>query len=111
MNSRNLKNKILQNIKDLELFKEQDIEDFFIEKEKYAYPIYLRNYSYHLEKVKNFYYKRGVMLNGRQGLFLHNNQHHSIEMAYYASKALVSNNTIDNWRKKEILFEKYQVTD
>ena len=111
MNSRNLKNKILQNIKDLELFKEQDIEDFFIEKEKYAYPIYLRNYSYHLEKVKNFYYKRGVMLNGRQGLFLHNNQHHSIEMAYYASKALLSNNTIDTWKKKEILFEKYQVTD
>jgi len=112
MSKEKLKIKILKNLKKLNLFDESDIIDFFIEKEKYAYPIYLKDYKKHLENIKNYYYSKNILLNGRQGLFLHNNQHHSIEMAYYASKALnFKNKSCEHWRSIEKNFDEYKVTD
>lgn len=103
---------LLKNLEDLKIFKKDQIVKFFIEKEKYAYPIYYIDYKHHLERIKEYYYSRDVILNGRQGLFLHNNQHHSIEMAYFASKALInSKRPSEYWKNIEQKFDEYKVTD
>ena len=112
MKKNELMNYILKNLKDLKIFDKNQIIDFFVEKEKYAYPIYYKNYKYHLDRIKDYYYSKGVLLNGRQGLFLHNNQHHSIEMAYYGSKALIdSKQPYKYWKNIEQKFDEYKVTD
>ena len=71
------KKKIFKNCKELNLFNEDKVVDFFSKKIKYAYPIYDLNFKEKLNNAKNYYNKFGnVLLNGRQGLFLHNNQYH-----------------------------------
>jgi protoporphyrinogen oxidase len=112
MKKNQLMNTLLQNLNELKIFDKNQVIDFFVHKEKYAYPIYLKDYMYHLNSIKDYYYSNGVMLNGRQGLFLHNNQHHSIEMAYYASKALISSKKPNfYWKNIERKFDEYKVTD
>jgi protoporphyrinogen oxidase len=54
-----------------------------------VYPVYDRSFAQHLAMVSSYLAGiTGLVSLGRQGLFAHDNTHHTIEMAYRASECL-----------------------
>lgn len=74
----------------------EEIIDYFIDRQKYAYPVYELNYRMYLDKVKNYL---GTFSNlqciGRSGIFRYNNIDHALEMGILAAK-----NILDGKRHK-----------
>jgi protoporphyrinogen oxidase len=55
----------------------------------YIYPVYDLNFAENLQVICNFLEQIPNLVNlGRQGLFVHDNTHHTIEMAYRAAECL-----------------------
>ena len=78
-----------------------------------AYPIYDLGFQEHLSKVEQWIGSLPRFLTyGRQGLFVHDNTHHALFMAYCAVKSLVDGE-IDQqrWRKHLAVFETHVVED
>jgi len=80
----------------------------------FAYPIYRQGYEAHLERLDQWVAALpGVLTFGRQGLFAHDNTHHTLEMAYAAVACLGSDGTFDRerWRRYRDEFATHVVED
>lgn len=80
----------------------------------FAYPIYRRGYEEDLERLDNWVAGLpGVLTFGRQGLFAHDNTHHTLEMAYAAVECLASSGDFDwnRWRRHRQEFATHVVED
>jgi protoporphyrinogen oxidase len=80
----------------------------------HAYPIYLRGYEGHFRRLDEFVGGlEGILTFGRQGLFAHDNTHHTLAMAYAAVDCLAANGTFDRerWRYYRREFETHVVED
>ncbi|MGQ0734669.1 MAG: protoporphyrinogen/coproporphyrinogen oxidase [Acidobacteriota bacterium] len=79
-----------------------------------AYPIYTRNYREHFDRIDGWIGTLdGVLTFGRQGLFAHDNTHHTLAMAYAASECLADDGTLDRakWNVHRREFESHVVED
>lgn len=79
-----------------------------------AYPIYLRGYEEHFERLDEWVAGLDRVLTfGRQGLFAHDNTHHALAMAYAAVDCLGSHGTFDGsrWEQYRREFATHVVED
>jgi protoporphyrinogen oxidase len=80
----------------------------------HAYPIYDRGYKGHLDKLDTWLSGiDGVLSIGRQGLFVHDNTHHTLAMAYGAVSCLRADGSVDRdrWAMERRRFEDHVVED
>jgi protoporphyrinogen oxidase len=79
-----------------------------------AYPIYTRDYREHFDRIDGWVASLpGLLTFGRQGLFAHDNTHHTLAMAYAAEECLADDGTIDTarWARHRREFESHVVED
>lgn len=79
-----------------------------------AYPIYDRGFAAHLDRVDRWVGQlRGVTTYGRNGLFVHDNSHHALAMAWAAADALRPDGTLDpaTWSAARARFTRHVVED
>jgi protoporphyrinogen oxidase len=79
-----------------------------------AYPIYTRDYRAHFDRIDSWVSRiDGLLTLGRQGLFVHDNTHHTLAMAYAAAECLGDNGVIDRarWATYRRAFESHVVED
>src|SRR5262245_60808970 len=80
----------------------------------YAYPIYRRGYEAHFAALDTWAAGlKGVVTLGRQGLFAHDNTHHTLAMAYGAVDCLNGSGHFDwaRWKQYRHEFESHVVED
>jgi len=74
----------------LGFIKREEVIDYFVHKEKYAYPVYDLNYKENLRKVKSYLRRfRNLQLIGRTGCFRYNNLDHALEMGILAARSII----------------------
>jgi len=79
-----------------------------------AYPVYDLKYGQRFQVVERYCSQiPGIVSLGRQGLFVHDNIHHSFEMAYAASKCLKSDGSWNSeiWQNHRERFKTFIVED
>jgi protoporphyrinogen oxidase len=79
-----------------------------------AYPVYTRDYRQHFERLDQWLSGvKGVLTLGRQGLFAHDNTHHTLAMAYAAADCLGDDGSLDRerWAAHRRSFESNVVED
>lgn len=79
-----------------------------------AYPIYQQGYETHFERIDRWLDGLpGVLTLGRQGLFAHDNTHHTLAMAYAAVECLDEQGRFDRskWDGYRKVFETHVVED
>ena len=79
-----------------------------------AYPIYTRSYREHFDRLDQWVGTiDGLLTFGRQGLFAHDNTHHTLAMAYAAAECVSDSGTIDRsrWAVHRAEFESHIVED
>ncbi|MGH9657220.1 MAG: FAD-dependent oxidoreductase, partial [Bryobacteraceae bacterium] len=81
---------------------------------EHAYPLYLRDYRASFDRLDAWASSvAGLLSFGRQGLFAHDNTHHTLAMAYAAARAIRDDATIDRaqWAAGRRSFESHVVED
>jgi protoporphyrinogen oxidase len=79
-----------------------------------AYPVYRNGYDQHFECMDKWIGTvDGLLTLGRQGLFAHDNTHHTLEMSYAAVKCLSADGSFDHakWAEHRKDFETHVVED
>jgi protoporphyrinogen oxidase len=79
-----------------------------------AYPIYEHGYEQHFERIDRWLDGLpNVLTLGRQGLFAHDNTHHTLAMAYAAAECLDGDGAFDRarWAEHRRAFETHVVED
>src|SRR5690606_15386153 len=80
----------------------------------HAYPIYDRGYETALETIHAWLEGiSGLLTFGRQGLFAHDNTHHTLAMAYAAVECLTAQGEFDRarWNRYQEVFKTHVVED
>lgn len=80
----------------------------------HAYPVYTRDYREHFARLDAWATGiDGLVTLGRQGLFVHDNTHHTLAMAYAASDCITPDGTLNRarWREHRWRFESHVVED
>jgi protoporphyrinogen oxidase len=79
-----------------------------------AYPIYTKSYRDHFDRIDRWVATLdGILTFGRQGLFAHDNTHHTLAMAYAAEECVSDSGVIDRaqWAHHRREFESHVVED
>ncbi|MCL6567051.1 MAG: FAD-dependent oxidoreductase [Acidobacteriia bacterium] len=79
-----------------------------------AYPVYRRGYEEHFAVLDHWLAQMENLLTfGRQGLFVHDNTHHALIMAYAAAECVSERGELDHtaWRAHRRRFEAHVVED
>ena len=79
-----------------------------------AYPIYTKSYREHFDRLDRWVGAvDGILTFGRQGLFAHDNTHHTLAMAYAAEECVSDSGVIDRgrWADHRREFESHVVED
>lgn len=90
------------------------VEVVFTKKFRYAYPIYDLKYGWQLTIINTFLENiRNFVSLGRQGMFLHDNVHHDMDMAYTAAQCMHDNLSFDTdaWLTHQARFKEQTVED
>ena len=80
----------------------------------HAYPVYGVGYESHFDTVDRWLQEiTGMLTFGRQGLFVHDNTHHALYMAYAAAECFQSEGVFDGakWQEFRKVFETHVVED
>jgi protoporphyrinogen oxidase len=73
----------------LKFIRRNEAIDYFVHREKFAYPVYHLDYKKHLEKLKSYLNFENLKCIGRSGLFKYNNIDHALEMGILAARGLI----------------------
>ncbi len=109
-----LTRKVLLELEQIDLPVKCGIKRSFSKRLRFVYPIYDQDFNVRFEILNEFFDKfSGLVTLGRQGLFAHDNTHHTIEMAYRASECLDKdlNWDADAWHKYRQVFALHVVED
>ncbi len=109
-----LKKRVLDDLKRVGLAFPCPPVAFFSKHLSHAYPVYDLDYKHHYDLIDRYLsgFKTLVSL-GRQGLFVHDNTHHTMETAYCAVNCLSEKMVFDHtkWNACRDEFEKHVVVD
>ncbi|MBN1594075.1 MAG: hypothetical protein JW941_12600, partial [Candidatus Coatesbacteria bacterium] len=91
----------------------QEVDYWFTRRVKHAYPVYSLGYEEPLQKVIEWTDSIGNLISyGRQGLFAHNNFHHSVMMGKAAAEHVLSGKSkIEGWNQARKAFDDFKVID
>ncbi|HPG40388.1 MAG TPA: FAD-dependent oxidoreductase [bacterium] len=106
--------KVLQELKQIDLPVQCHVRKAFTKRLAFVYPIYDQNFADHLESLDKYILQiSGLISLGRQGLFAHDNTHHTMEMAYRACECLDSalQWNAELWKKRREEFAGHVVED
>ena len=90
------------------------IRQVIVRRLPHAYPIYQQGFETYFEVLNEYMHRfRNLLSFGRQGLFVHDNTHHALYMAYAAVDCLQHNGKfdIDKWASYRKVFESHVVED
>ncbi|MBU0515661.1 MAG: FAD-dependent oxidoreductase, partial [Proteobacteria bacterium] len=89
------------------------VRDFFTRRLTHAYPLYELGFERNLQIVLAWLDGLdNLITTGRQGLFVHNNMHHSLEMGRLAGEAVLAGGPRSAiWIAARELFAAYQIVD
>jgi protoporphyrinogen oxidase len=90
------------------------VEKVVVHRLRQAYPVYARGYDKHFARLDEWLGSLdGLLTLGRQGLFAHDNTHHTLAMAYAAVDCLSPDGTFDRskWAAHRLEFETHVVED
>lgn len=74
----------------LDFIKRNEVIDYYLHKEKHAYPVYDLDYKDYLNKIKNYLNQfKKLQYVGRAGRFRYNNQDHALTMGILAARGIV----------------------
>ena len=77
-------------MEELGFIERNEVIDYYVHKEKYAYPVYELNYKEPLEKTKSYLRRfKNLQSIGRSGSFRYNNQDHALEMGILAARSII----------------------
>lgn len=100
-------NKVKKNLEENNLVKENQIEGYFTDRIKHAYPVYTINYKEQLHHLIKFVSGVSNLFTfGRQGAFNYSTMDHSMEMGYQIADFISNGNTNDYDTRYELMFEK-----
>lgn len=105
---------VIESLKKAGLSIDSDVNEIVIRKIKQAYPIYDLGFESHLETLNHYFANfQNMILFGRQGLFVHDNTHHALHMAYSAAECIDLKGNFDHnlWSNYLIEFESHVVED
>jgi len=114
MTDESLTQKVLEDLKHLGLPADFPLKTSFSKRLPFVYPIYDQNFDKQFELIDHYISQfDGLISLGRQGLFAHDNTHHTMEMAYRASECLESNLNwkTTKWENHRLEFETHVVED
>jgi protoporphyrinogen oxidase len=80
----------------------------------HAYPIYMRGYKQHLDRIEACLEGIGGLVSfGRQGMFAHDNTHHALAMAYALDECMRDDGSFDGeaWERHKKKFQEHVVED
>ena len=91
----------------------KDVDYWFTRRLRHAYPVYSLGYEEHLQTVLDWTDTiENLITLGRQGLFAHNNFHHSVMMAKAAAEHLLSGKPkAEGWNQARKAFDNFKVID
>lgn len=85
--AKDLFEKSMDSLEKLHFIKKRETTDYFLHREKFAYPVYDLNYKTNLEKVTSYLERfRNLQCIGRSGSFRYNNQDQAYEMGISAAR-------------------------
>ncbi len=90
------------------------VRQVFVKRLRFAYPIFEKGYEKHFSVLDDFAAQFTNLLTfGRQGLFVHDNTHHALYMAYAAADCLKPDGTFDiaKWEAYRAVFQTHVVED
>jgi protoporphyrinogen oxidase len=94
------------------LARPEEIVEFWTVRFPSAYPIYDLHSASALQAAHDWLDRiENLWLTGRQGLFLHNNTHHSLLMGYRAADAIAQGGDRRNWLQQVESFRDFTVAD
>lgn len=107
--------RVISDLHKVELPVHYPIHTTFVRRIQQAYPVYDLAFEDRFSTVDEFLSNQigGLVTLGRQGLFVHDNTHHALEMAYRASECLRNDLTWNTkrWGLHRKEFEKHVVED
>jgi protoporphyrinogen oxidase len=97
----------------LDLLNAKDVKEYFSKRIENAYPIYEIGYRKYLKDVlEEVGSIDNMIMNGRQGLFIHQNMHHSIRMGIAAAQHVSGCRDVRQWYCDTIKgFDTFKVFD
>jgi protoporphyrinogen oxidase len=88
------------------------VRDFWTRRLSHAYPIYDLGFEAPLDRINAWALGlQNLWLAGRQGLFLHNNTHHSLLMGIEAAEAIRAGGSRNRWIELQPTFAGFSVAD
>lgn len=89
MNDEEIINKVIHDLNRIGFIKKEDVEDCFLERVPYAYPVYRLGYQNHLSRVKQYLSQfKNLHLLGRSSEFRYLNMDHVIEESIEKARKL-----------------------
>jgi len=77
-------------LEEIAFIKRDEVIEYFVHKERNAYPVYDLKYKENSGKVKNYLGQfKNLQLIGRAGSFRYNNQDHALEMGILAARSII----------------------
>jgi protoporphyrinogen oxidase len=102
---------VLPGLQSAGLARPGEVVECFSQRFRSAYPIYAHGAPTRFQRVVEWLHRfENLWPIGRQGLFLHNNTHHSLYMGYRAADAIRSEGR-DRWRSELAEFATFRVAD
>ncbi|MBN2545246.1 MAG: FAD-dependent oxidoreductase [Spirochaetes bacterium] len=92
----------------------KNITDYFSKRLSHAYPIFDLDYEKNYKTIDGYLKElHNIILLGRQALFMHDNVHHALQMAYDASQCYKTDGTwdTDRWEMFRRKFRDFKVED
>jgi protoporphyrinogen oxidase len=90
------------------------VKEVVVRRLRQAYPIYRRGYEAHFDAIDGYLERfRNLLTFGRQGLFAHDNTHHTLFMAYAAADCVGADGRFDRarWHDYRRAFAAHVVED
>jgi len=107
-----IKNTIVSQLIEAGIIKKSDVVDFFCIRLENVYPVYDLEYKRNLEIIIQALDKYpNLIINGRPGLFMYNNFHHSLDMGFAAADYILSGYTNAVWKKERKRFDSFKIVE
>jgi protoporphyrinogen oxidase len=104
--------KIISQLEEINILKQEDIDYHFIKSTDRTYPIYSKGFKKNLFPAINYLENiNGFYTIGRPGLFNYNNMDQCWDMAKKTFEHIEKNGSYEDWQKIKKYFDKYRIVD